>query len=242
MDKRKLTRFIDKYHLGGIANSVILKSSFKNKKLGTKFVTEDKTLLGIIQLDKWDFEDAIIGIYTTEQLLNLLKVLDEDITVSIIRTGDRPVSLKISDSVSSVNYMLSDPDIINEPPQLQHIPEYELSIYMTPTVIGKFIAGNTALKEVSQKFTVVTNGTSTKLVMGYSSANTNRVIIPVTTSKFAPIDMVSFNAEYFNNILIANKECESGILQVSNAGIAKIDFKVDDYTCTYWLVADSDIS
>ena len=54
--------------------------------------------------------------------------------------------------------------------------------------------------------------------------------------------MVSFNAEYFNNILIANKECESGILQVSNAGIAKIDFKVDDYTCTYWLVADSDIS
>ena len=101
----------------------------------------------------------------------------EDITISIIRTGDRPVSLKISDSVSSINYMLSDPDVINEPPQLQNIPEYELSIYMTPTVIGKFIAGNSALKEVSQKFTVVTNGTSTKLVMGYSSANTNRVIM-----------------------------------------------------------------
>ena len=69
MDKRKLTRFIDKYHLGGIANSVILKSSFKNKKLGTRFVTEDKTLLGIIQLDtKFENSSFIVKFYTVTQI------------------------------------------------------------------------------------------------------------------------------------------------------------------------------
>ena len=69
MDKQKLVRFINKYYLNGIAESVILKSDFVNQKLKTIFVSDDKTLIGIINLDKWDFEDAHIGIYNTERLL-----------------------------------------------------------------------------------------------------------------------------------------------------------------------------
>ena len=33
MDKQKLVRFINKYYLNGIAESVILKSDFVNQKL-----------------------------------------------------------------------------------------------------------------------------------------------------------------------------------------------------------------
>ena len=72
--------------------------------------------------------------------------------------------MKISDSASSVNYMLSDPSIINEPPQLQTIPNFELSINMTPSVINKFISGKSALQDTST-FTVITNESSTKLVI-----------------------------------------------------------------------------
>ena len=240
MNKQKLVRFINKYYLNGIADSVVLKSNSSEQKLVTRFVSSDKTLLGIIQLDRWNFEDANIGVYTTEQLLRLLSVLDEDINFSITKSGDKSISMKISDSLSSVNYMLSDPSIINEPPQLQNIPNFELSINMTPSVINKFISGKSALQD-STTFTVITNETSTKLVIGYSTVNTNRVTIPVVTSEFSQIDNVSFNAEYFSSILVANKECESAFLQVSSQGLAKIIFKIDDYTATYWLVATSEV-
>ena len=122
MNKQRLVRFINKYYLNGIADSVVLRSESNEQKLGTRFVSSDKTLLGTIIMDKWNFEDANIGIYTTEQLLKLLSVLDEDIDVSVTKAGDKTISMKISDSASSVNYMLSDPSIINEPPQLQTIP------------------------------------------------------------------------------------------------------------------------
>ena len=240
MNKQKLVRFINKYYLNGIADSVVLKSNSNEQKLFTRFVSSDKTLLGIIQLDRWNFEDANIGVYTTEQLLRLLSVLDEDINFSITKSGDKSISMKISDSLSSVNYMLSDPSIINEPPQLQNIPNFELSINMTPSVINKFISGKSALQD-STTFTVITDETTTKLVIGYSTVNTNRVTIPVVTSEFSQIDNVSFNAEYFSSILVANKECESAFLQVSSQGLAKIIFKIDDYTATYWLVATSDV-
>ena len=240
MNKQKLVRFINKYYLNGIADSVVLKSNSSEQKLVTRFVSSDKTLLGIIQLDRWNFEDANIGVYTTEQLLRLLSVLDEDINFSITKSGDKSISMKISDSLSSVNYMLSDPSIINEPPQLQNIPNFELSINMTPSVINKFISGKSALQD-STTFTVITDETSTKLVIGYSTVNTNRVTIPVVTSEFSQIDNVSFNAEYFSSILVANKECESAVLQVSSQGLAKIIFKIDDYTATYWLVATSEV-
>ena len=239
MNKQKLVRFINKYYLNGIADSVVLKSNSNEQKLFTRFVSSDKTLLGIIQLDRWNFEDANIGVYTTEQLLKLLSVLDEDINVSITKSGDKTISMKISDSLSSVNYMLSDPSIINEPPQLQNIPNFELSINVTPSVINKFISGKSALQDTTT-FTVITDETSTKLVIGYSSVNTNRVTIPVITSDFTSIDNVSFNAEYFSQILLANKECESAFLQISSEGLAKINFKIDDYKSTYWLVATSE--
>jgi len=241
MNKQKLVRFINKYYLNGIADSVVLKSNSNEQKLYTRFVSNDKTLLGVIQMDSWNFEDANIGVYTTEQLLRLLSVLDEDISVSLTKSEDKAISLKISDLLSSVNYMLSDPSIINEPPQLQNIPNFELSINVTPSVINKFISGKSALQD-STTFTVITDETSTKLVIGYSTVNTNRVTIPVVTSEFSHIDNVSFNAEYFSSILVANKECESAFLQVSSQGLAKIIFKIDDYTATYWLVATSDVN
>ena len=71
--------------------------------------------------------------------------------------------------------------------------------------------------------------------------NTNRVTIPVTSSEFSNIDNISFNANLFKEVLIANKDCESAVLQVSSEGLAKISFKIDDFTSTYYLVAVSEV-
>ena len=236
MNKQKLVRFINKYYLNGTVNSVILNS--KSSKLAARFISGDKTLLGELEMDKWQFEDSEVGIYSTEQLLKLLSVLDEDINVTINKAGDKSIALKVSDASSSVNYMLSDISIISKPPQLKSVPNFELKIDVTPNFMNKFISGKSALAE-TDNFTVITDGSETKLVIGYASINTNRVIIPVTTTESSNIDNVSFNANIFKEILSANKECESATLQVSSEGLSKISFNVDDFSVTYWLVAST---
>ena len=204
MNKQKLVRFINKYYLNGTVNSVILNSN--SNKLSARFISGDKTLLGELEMDKWQFEDSEVGIYNTEQLLKLLSVLDEDVNVSISKAGDKSIALKVTDAFSSVNYMLSDVSIINKPPQLKEVPEFEVKIDVTPQFVNKFIAGKGALAE-TDNFTVLTDGSNTKLVIGYAAINTNRVTLPVTTSQSSNIDNVSFNANIFKEVLTANKEC-----------------------------------
>ena len=120
-------------------------------------------------MDKWGYEDADIGVYDTEQLLKLLSVLDDNIEFSINKTGDTAFSIGLNDAFSTITYMLSDTSIINEPPQMKMIPEFELSLNVTPQFISKFISGKSALSE-TDTFTVIMHSgsipdTSNKLVM-----------------------------------------------------------------------------
>ena len=161
MDKQKLVRFINKYHLNKTVNSVVLNSG--SSKLQTRFISGDKNLLGNLEMDGWTFEDSQIGVYNTEQLLKLIGVMDNDISVSLTKSGEKAISLKVNDSSSTMNYMLSDTSVINEPPNLKHIPEFEISIDVNQTFITKFIAAKDALGE-AENFTVLTDGVDTKLL------------------------------------------------------------------------------
>jgi len=238
MNKQRLTRFINKYYLNGTVNSVVLNS--KSDKLSARFISGDKTLLGELSMDKSQIEECEVGVYNTEQLSKLLGVLDDDINISIVKSGDKSIALKVSDVHSSVNYMLSDVSVINKPPQLKEIPEFQLKIDVTSNFISKFISGKGALSD-TDNFTVITDDNGTKLVIGYSTVNTNRVTIPVTTSESANIENVSFNANIFREVLHANKECESATFEVSSEGLSRITFKIDDYVSTYYLVSVQDL-
>ena len=238
MDKYKLTRFIDKYHLGGNVNAVVINS--KGDTLSTRFITGDKALLGELEMNSWSFQDTELGVYDTEQLSRLLGVLDDDVTLNLTQSGDKAIALEISDSYSKVNFMLSDKSVINQPPALKGIPEFQLKIKVDTNFIQRFISGKSALPD-TDTFTVITNDDGVKLVIGYSSINTNRVTIPVETETHEDIDNVSFNANLFKDVLVANKECETATLEVSEKGLSRINFKVDQYDVTYYLVAVQDV-
>ena len=238
MDKYKLTRFIDKYHLGGNVNAVVINS--KGDTLSTRFITGGKDLLGELEMNSWQFKDAELGVYDTEQLSRLLGVLDDDVTINLTQSGDKAIALEISDSYSKVNFMLSDKSVINQPPPLKELPNFQLKIKVDTNFITRFIGGKSALPD-TDTFTVITSDDGVKLVIGYSSINTNRVTIPVETETYEDIDNVSFNANLFRDVLVANKECESATLEVSEKGLSKINFKVDQYDVTYYLVAVQDV-
>ena len=238
MDKYKLTRFIDKYHLGGNVNAVVINS--KGDTLSTRFITGDKALLGELEMNSWSFQDVELGVYDTEQLSRLLDVLDDDVTLNLTQSGDKAIALQISDQYSKNNFMLSDKSVINQPPALKGIPEFQLKIKVDTNFITRFIGGKSALPD-TDTFTVITDDDGVKLVIGYSSINTNRVTIPVETETYEDIENVSFNANLFKDVLVANKECETATLEVSEKGLSKINFKVDQYDVTYYLVAVQDV-
>ena len=238
MNKHSLSRFIDKYYLGGNCSSVVINS--KGDSLSTRFITGDKNLLGELTMSGWKFDEADLGVYNTEQLVKLLSVLSENISMNLTKAGDKAVSLKISDTNSDVNYMLSDLSVISSPPNLKSIPDFEVKIKVDKSFMSKFIAGKGALAD-TDNFTVITDNDGVKVVIGYAEINTNRVTLPVETESYDKIENVSFNANLFRDVLVANKECESATLEVSSQGLARINFKIDEYDATYYLVADTDV-
>ena len=238
MDKSKLVKFINKYYLGGNVNSVAINSD--GNGLSTRFVSGDKSLLGEVKLNNYSITQADFGVYQTDALLKMLSVLDNDVSVDLVKAEEKAISLDAKDSGAKVRYMLSDLSVINTPPQLKQIPEFELLLNVDKTFINKFISGKGALPD-TESFTIV-SGDNPEVVIGYSSIATNRVAVPVENQTDNTIDNISFNANLFKDVLEANKECEAAVLEVSSEGLARITFNVGDYESTYYLVAVQNVN
>ena len=175
--------------------------------------------------------------YQTDLLKGLLSVLGDDLSLSLTKYGDKVTSLKVKNGSVSVDYVLSDLSVIADPPPLKRLPEFGTELELDSKFIETFIKGKSALPDVDI-FTIVTTGDRLDVVIGHSSTNnTNRVNIPVKVKTQDLTKSVTFNANLFKEILLANKECKSAILEVSNEGLARINFKIDDYDSTYHIVA-----
>ena len=239
MQKTKLNKFIQKYNLGGNVNSV--KWTSNTNKLTTSFVTPDKSLLGTVVANNVTFEDGDLGVYQTDQLQKLLSVLGDDINLTLTRAGDKAVSLKVKNDAVSVDYVLSDLSVIPDPPALKRLPNFQTKVKLDTQFIDTFIKGKSALADVDMFTFVNDKNNNINAVIGYANTNTNRVTIPVETETNGMGDPITFNANLFKEMLIANRECKSAVLEVSNDGLAKVNFKVDDYNSTYYIVAMTDI-
>ena len=239
MNKSTLEKFIKKYSLDGSVSAVRWKC--ENQTLSARFVTEDKGLMGELKLNKFmnaSLDGCEMGIGETDTLSKLLGVIGSDVDISVKKAGDRCMSVTFSDDEASSEYFLSDLSVLPEASKLRHKPDYNIELKLDSKFINAFIRGKSALPD-TETFTLMKNGSidTLKLIIGYSTINTNRVTIPVQTQKMENFQMVSFNAKYFKSILSANKECKEALLQVSNEGLARISFSHDNFDVTYYLVA-----
>ena len=60
MNKTRITRFIQKYNLAGLVESVTWKAG--DDKLVTRFISDDKTVLGEITLENFPFTSPELGV------------------------------------------------------------------------------------------------------------------------------------------------------------------------------------
>ena len=247
MNKTKLDRFILKYNLNG--NVTAVNWFIKENKLRAPFVTSDRSVSGNVSVDNFNFEPAVLSVYSTKQLQRMLTVLGDNIDLSLLKVGKKAISLKISDSIVSVNFTLAESVVIPKLPDFHYDPNHTTELLSQPDAvidvdakfIDTFIRGKNALPDAAT-FTVLDNRKDDNLniVIGHSSTiNTNAITIPVKIKDKLFPDSLSFNAEIFKEILLANKECTSASLKISNVkgGFAYIEFKVDDYFSEYYLSA-----
>jgi hypothetical protein len=233
MNKQNLLKFIQKYSLGGLIESVAWNA--EGKALSVRFISDDKTLLGEVGFNAFTSNPFNIGIYTTSLLKNMIGVLDNDISLKVEKSADKAVSLKLASDETETSYQLADLGVIPPVPDLKALPDFGINIDMTSNMIDKFIKAKGALSDIDT-FTVFTESGDLKMAIGYSSISTNRVTFTCEKGFSGDVKPISFSAKYLKEILTANKEATSAKLKVSVDGLSHIEFQIDDFVCKYYLV------
>ena len=235
MQKSVLERFIAKYNLSGAAESVLWTTD--DDSLGTRFISDDKNVLGIVRTTEATFEPGEYSIYDTAQLRGLMGVLEEDINVKVNKKNSKVTSLGLRDASSKVTFVLSKREVIPDVPDLKQLPEFDIEVTLDDNFLNKFVRGKNALPDV-ETFTVLTEKGATQIILGYSAkANTNRVTFKVELAQGDGLERpINFSARYLKEILVANKEARSGVLKVSSKGLAYATFDLDGFSVDYYLV------
>jgi len=232
MEKQSLNRFVSKYNLAGLVESVKWES--KEGSLTTSFISDDKSVLGSVSMKEFDGNDTSFGVYDTTKLTKMLSVLGDDVDFSINDIDGKPVSLKFKDGSTSVNYMLADLSVIPNVPDLKQLPDFNVEIKLDSNFISKFIKSKNALDE--NNFTFTCKDGKGQIVLGFSNINTNRINIDVDCTCDGDIEPISFSATYLKEILVANKEATDATLKISSQGLSHIHFEIDNYESNYYLV------
>ena len=247
MYKRQLQYFLKSCYLGGEIGSVIWEYKSKSKKLITRIITGDKMLLGFVSCNSlYDFsnntetkleldwnkgKDFKIGIYDLEQLKKMISILDDtELKIELDMYKDRAVSMVINDGYSSMKYMCSDLSVINKPPLMQNIPDFQTLIFTLKDSKKKFSAGYKVF-ESDTFFCVLENKKSKNkgldeiiFSIGHSpNLQTNRVDVCFGSP------MVGLDNEHFYNSKLVVKIFEIldmfgvvSTMMISNQGLALI--------------------
>jgi len=233
--KDELDGFISKYYLGGLGKSVVW--NYDGKKLTTDFAAESRTMKGTVVLKTLGYPDAFkLGIFDTEKLTKLLSPLDKECELRVSILDGEAKSIQLDDGKGDGIFMLSSIDMIPQTPKNKELPKMDVGIKLNADIIGRFINGATALSDVGT-FTVSVEATGAKLTIGYTSVASNRYSVRAELDYSKSIAPVTFPTSTFKEIFSANREAKEMSFEISEKGLAKLEFNSDDYMCTYFVVS-----
>lgn len=242
MDKSKFVSFLSKYTLGGVIQSVKLET--EGGALCTKFMADDNTLMGDVRLKNFPVSVPEIGIYNTETFSKMVSVLGNDINVHVAE--ENPTSIVLDDGSTTVDFRLSDMEVI---PKVKVTPKdmvYNLTINITKELIDKFNKAKAAFGPDARNFTVAKNKKTGKYQILLGTTKSNNISLELSYEDIMnDIAPISFSSDYFKEILSANRE-STGTMKIfarpsdngkTATGITKIEFESDDFATTYHITS-----
>ena len=225
MKKSDLLNYVGRYHLAGATTSV--KWVAKDGQLETEFITDDQNVIGNIKSDNLDLGN--------NELVKMLSAVGDDLDVKVNDVDGTAVSIGVNDKDIDMTFMLADLSVIRQVPDLKNTPDWNATIDLDATFINKFIKAKNALPE-SENFGIKCNSSKVEVIMNYSSINTNRIKFDQEVTGATDMGVICFSSSLLKEILQANKGFESGSLSVSEAGLAKVSFKLKNGEANYYLV------
>ena len=233
MKKTDLLNFISRYHLAGATTSV--KWSSDGSAVTTEFITDDQNVIGTTTTDSFNLGKSELGVYATPQLVKMLTAVSDDIDIDVNMIDDKAVNINIKDNDMTATFMLADLSVIRQVPDLKNTPDWNVSFDITKDFTNKFIKAKNAVPE-SENFAIKSSADSAEMIINYSSINNNRIRFGVDVIDASDMGIVCFSSNLFKEILVANKDAETGKMEVSEAGLARVTFESKTYKSTYYLV------
>lgn len=247
MKKDLLETFIRRYTLGNLITKVKWKYNVIEKTLHTRAAADNKSFVVDVIMNEFpNFgeEDVTICIGDTEKVKNMIApfVDDSEMMVTINRSGDRILGMQFSNNDIECYCACADPSSIDPVAKsLQDIPEYHVVVPLTAEFIEILLKARSALKDVDS-FSVAMNKKGLfEVVVGYTTTNSNRIrITPTTDPVFNKLNTaLAFPIKNIVEVLKANQDIPNGTLSINDAGICRIYFKNDKFTCTYFQFANA---
>jgi len=245
MQKNKIVNFITKYHLQGQCQQVKIK--VKPDKLVTSFATEQKDLLGFVAVSDLEFpslpEDVIsgnemeIGVFNTSALSKILSVMGNQVDISFKSEMGKVYQMSMDDGTFQSNIMLADLDIIEEPPKLNDLPDFEIEFNFLGNAFSEnFIKATNALPD-SNTVTFIDSGDGVDVVLNHADHNTDNIKISlIPDAKEGSFENMRFNSDLLRDVLVANKDATSMKFFLSTKGLLKMQFQGDGFATVYYLV------
>lgn len=243
MEKKHIETFIKKYNLGGAIEGVLWQND--NNNLSVTAMTSDRKLFASVQLEKAAsfFTGVEIGVQDTNKLKKMLGVLSDNVALSLdIDENDatRVRQIIAEDGKNTVNFTAAAKDVIDPVPTMKNVPPFGVEITLSPEFIDTFSKAFSAVADDQALFTLIMSKKKQKLelVLGYKQNLSDRIALEVaaTAGKDTVKNPISFNAKHLKEILAANSEVTNPVLNVSEAGLANINFVDSGFTSKYYLV------
>ena len=251
MKKETLETFIRRYTLGGEINKVKWKYTAADKTLHTRAAADNRSFVAdVIMHDFTDFgtADVMVCIGDTEKVKGMMSPFGDDLNLSINQQGDRLLGFTVSDADCESYCTAADPTSIDPVAKnLQDVPEYHVVIPLTEEFLEKFLKARNALKDVDSFAVGMNKKGLFEVVIGYATSNSNRIRITPATDASDPkvknkLDVsLTFPVKNVAEVFKANADIPNGTLSINEAGIARLYFKNDKYTCTYFQFANKKV-
>lgn len=231
MEKSKLVNFINRYHLAGNCEAVIVKEN--ENGVSCDLIDSDQTVVGNVQWKTDPFLKGELGINHTGTLTKMLSAVNENIDINVKESAGKNFSMEIKEGSTKMTFMLADTTVIPAVPSINQQPEYEVSIDLDDVFINRFIKAKNALPD-AKNFAVQVKEGKIRFIINYTTINADNISFEIDGG-VNPMEPIMFSADKLKEILTANRG-DMGTLHVSSQGLAKVEFHGQDFDSTYFLV------
>jgi len=236
INKSLFAEFLEKSYLNKTVESFILNVNDKKLSCDIKVGT---SLIGSIEMNNFDCEDCLIGVYNPDVLIKMISILDNDVKLEIKKRKDSDdlVYIKLKDKkAKEIKYVTQEKELFDVIEKKKaKVIDYEVEIKLNSEIIDGILKSKSCIE--STKISFEEKDSKLFAIFGHSNNNTNQIKLELDTIKVDDIGLLHFNSDNLKEILSTNsKKFMEATMEISMRGIMRIFFKSDNGQSEYYLI------